>query len=56
MPFEKSLSLQITPVAMMTKEALSRKEFCNHLFTSFSAVSEWAGGQHLTLSTETERR
>ena len=39
MPFEKSLFLQVTPVAMMTmQKALSRKEFCSYLFTSFLAV------------------
>lgn len=57
MPFEKSLFSQVTPVAMMTtQKALSRKEFCNYLFTSFLAVLEWAGGQDLALFTETERR
>lgn len=39
MPFEKSLFLQVTPLAMMTtQKALSRKEFCSYLFTSFLAV------------------
>lgn len=57
MPFEKSLFLQVTPVAMMTtQKALSRKEFCSYIFTSFLAVLEWAGGQDLALFTETERR